>query len=156
VLEKIIGTLTSSILKSVHTSISLIFSYKLYSVATPRHLKPLLLENHVCIIALTLDLQRVSFYSITDFLHYSSTTKLIPSLILIKKSNPSSKALLLYRKSLSAFWLLWRKNLGKVATQISAYEGARDKYLHTAFAGVSCTCLLPLNASALCIHYYYF
>jgi hypothetical protein len=36
--------------------ISLIFSYKLYFVATPRHPKPLPLENHVRIIALTPDL----------------------------------------------------------------------------------------------------
>jgi hypothetical protein len=84
--EKIIGTLTSSILKSVHTLISPIFSYKLYSVATPGHPKPLPLENHVRIIALTPDLQRVSFYSIIDFLNHSSTIKLIPSLILIKES----------------------------------------------------------------------
>ena len=117
--EKIIGTLTSSILKSVYISISLIFSYKLYSVTTSGHPEPLSLENHVRIIALTPDLQRVAFYSVTDFLHHSSITKLIPSPIPIKESNPSSKALLLCRKSLSAFWLLWRKNLGKVATQIS-------------------------------------
>jgi hypothetical protein len=71
--EKIIGTLTSNILKSVHTLISPIFSYKLYSVATPRHPKLLLLENHVRIIALTPDLQRVSFYSVIGFLYHSST-----------------------------------------------------------------------------------
>ena len=76
----------------MHTSISPIFSYKLYPVATPGHPKLLLLENHVCIIALTPDLQRVSFYSVTDFLHYSSTTKLIPSLILMKGSYPSSQS----------------------------------------------------------------
>jgi hypothetical protein len=51
-----IGTLTLSILKSVHTLISLIFSYKLYAVATPGHPEPLLLENHVRIVALTPDL----------------------------------------------------------------------------------------------------
>jgi hypothetical protein len=90
--ENIIDTLTSRILKSVHTSISLIFSYKLYSVATLRHLEPFLLENHSRIVALTPDLQRVSFYNITDFLYYSSTTELILSLILIKRSYPSSKA----------------------------------------------------------------
>jgi hypothetical protein len=56
VLEKIIGTLTLSILKSVHTLIFPIFSYKLYSVATSRHPKLLLLENYVCIIALMSDL----------------------------------------------------------------------------------------------------
>ena len=81
-----IGTLTSSILKSVHTLVSLIFSYKLYSVATPGHPEPLLLENHVHIIALTPDLQRASFYTITDFLHYSSSTEVILSLILIKNT----------------------------------------------------------------------
>jgi hypothetical protein len=84
-----IGTLTLSIFKSVYTLISPIFPYKLYSVATPRHLEPLLLENHVRIIALTPDLQRVSFYSLIDFLYHSSTTELIPSLILIKESYPS-------------------------------------------------------------------
>ena len=35
----------------------------------PRYPKPLLLENRICIVALTPDLQAVSFYSITDFLH---------------------------------------------------------------------------------------
>jgi hypothetical protein len=83
--EKIIGTLTSSILKSVHILISLIFSYKLYSIATPRHPKPFSLENHIYIIALTPDLQRVSFYNIIGFLHHSFTTKLITFLILIKE-----------------------------------------------------------------------
>jgi len=70
--EKIIGTLTSSILKSVHTSISPVFSYKSYSVATPGHPEPLPLENHVRIIALTPDLQSVSFYSVIDFLLFST------------------------------------------------------------------------------------
>jgi hypothetical protein len=100
--EKIIGTLTSSILKSIHTSMSPIFFYKLYSVATPGHPEPLPLEIHVRIIALTPDLQRVSFYSIIDFLYYRSTTELILFLILIKGSYPSSKALHLCRKSSSA------------------------------------------------------
>jgi hypothetical protein len=79
--EKIIGTLTSSILKPVHMSISPIFSYKLYSVAIPGHLESPLLENHVRIIALAPDLQRVSFDGVTDLLYHSSTTEL---LLLIK------------------------------------------------------------------------
>jgi hypothetical protein len=123
--KKMIGTLTLSILKSVHTSISPIFFYKLCSMATPGHPEPLLLENHVRIVALTLDLQRVSFYSVTDFLYHSSTTELLPSLILIKGSYPSSKASHLCRKSSSALWLLWRVNLGKVATRISTFESKR-------------------------------
>jgi hypothetical protein len=60
----------------VHTLISLVFSYKLCSVATPGHPELFLLENHVRIDAFTLDLQRVSFYSVIDFLYCSSTTKL--------------------------------------------------------------------------------
>jgi hypothetical protein len=84
--EKIIGTLTLSILKSVHTLISPIFSYNLYSVATPGHPKPFLLENYGRIVALTPDLQRISFYSVIDFLYHSSTTEFILSLILIKGS----------------------------------------------------------------------
>jgi hypothetical protein len=82
--EKLISTLTSNILKSAHTLISLIFSYKLYSVATPGHPEPLSLENHVRIIALTPDLQRVSFYNIISFLHHSSITEFIISPIFIK------------------------------------------------------------------------
>jgi hypothetical protein len=121
---KIIGTLTSSILKSVHTLISPIFSCKLYSIATPGHPKPLSLENHVRIIALTLDLQRVSFYGVIDFLYYNSTAELILSPILIKESYPSSKASLRYRESLLALWLLWYVNLSKVTTRISTSSGS--------------------------------
>jgi len=124
--EKIIGTLTSSILKSVHTSISPIFSYTLYSVATLRHPEPLPLENHVRIIALTPDLQGVSFYNIIDFLHHSSTTELILSLILIKGSYPSSKASLPYRKSSLALWLLWRINSGLESKQLTIFKLERN------------------------------
>jgi hypothetical protein len=54
--EKIIGTLTLSILKSIYTLISLIIFVKLYSVITLEYPEPLLLENHVRIIALIPDL----------------------------------------------------------------------------------------------------
>jgi hypothetical protein len=74
-----IGTFTLSILKSVHTSISPIIFYKLCSVATPGQPEPLRLENYVRIVALMPDPQRVFFYSVTEFLYYSSTTKLILS-----------------------------------------------------------------------------
>ena len=84
----------------MHTFISPIIFYKLCSVATPGHPKPLPLENHVRIVALMPDLQRVSLYSVTDFLYHSSTTKLVPSLILIKGSYISSKALPHCRKSI--------------------------------------------------------
>jgi hypothetical protein len=82
--ENIISTLTLSILKYVHTLISLIYFYEFIPVATPGHPEPLLLENHGYIIALTPDLQRVSYYNITDFLYHSSTTELLLSLTLVK------------------------------------------------------------------------
>jgi hypothetical protein len=44
--------------------------YILYSVATPGYLELLPLENYNGIVAFTSDLQRVSFYSITDDLLY--------------------------------------------------------------------------------------
>jgi hypothetical protein len=116
--EKIIGTLTSSIIKSVYTLISPIFSYKLCSVAIPGYPEFLLLENHVRIIALIPDLQRVFFYSIIYFFYCSSTTELLLSLILIKGSYPSSKAYYLYKKSLLALWLLWRANSCMIAMRI--------------------------------------
>jgi hypothetical protein len=83
----------------VHTLISPIFFYKLYSVVIPGHFKPLLLENHVHIVALTPNLQKIFFYSVIEFLYYSSIIELIPSLILVKESYLSSKASPLYGKS---------------------------------------------------------
>ena len=65
--------------------------YKLYSIATPRQPKPLLLENRIYIVALTPDLQRVSIDSIIIvFLYHNSTAELILSLTLLKKSYLSS------------------------------------------------------------------
>lgn len=73
---KMIGTLTLSFLKFVHTSISCIFPYKLYFVATPGHSERVPRENHVRIVTLTTDLQGVSLKSATDFLYHSCTTEL--------------------------------------------------------------------------------
>jgi hypothetical protein len=55
----------------VYTLISPIIFYKLCSVVTPGYPEPLVLENHVRIVALTPNLQRVSFYSVKDFLYHS-------------------------------------------------------------------------------------
>jgi hypothetical protein len=104
--RKIIGTLTLSILNSVHTSISPIILYKSCSVATPEHSKPLPLENYARIVALAPDLRTVPLYGVTEFLHHSSTAELLSLLILIKGSYPSFKASLPCWKSSSALWLL--------------------------------------------------
>jgi len=55
----------------MHTLLSPIILYELCTVATLGHPEPILLRNHVRIVALTPDLQRVSFYSVIDFLYYS-------------------------------------------------------------------------------------
>jgi hypothetical protein len=90
----------------MYTLISFIIFYKLYSIASPRYPEPLLLENHIHIVTFTPDLQKVSFYSIIEFLYYNFTTELILSLILIKGSYLSSKTSLFCRKSLLVLWLL--------------------------------------------------
>ena len=79
-----IGTLTLSKLNFVQTLISLIILYKLYSIVTPSHPKPFILENYVHIITFRPDLQAASFYNIRKFLLYSSIIELIIFLILIK------------------------------------------------------------------------
>ena len=54
----------------VYTQLNISYKfYKLYSIAIPRYLKRLLPENRTYIVALTPDLQRVSFYSIIVFLY---------------------------------------------------------------------------------------
>ena len=100
--RKIIGTLTLSTLNSIPILISPIFLYKLYSITSSKYSKPFLLEHYICIITLTPNLQKVSIYSIIEFLYYISTIKLVLLLILIKRSFPSFRASLLCQKSLSA------------------------------------------------------
>jgi hypothetical protein len=87
-------------------------------MATPGYPKPLSLENHIRIIALIHDLQRISFYCITEILNHNFTTKLILFLILTGGSYPSSKIFLLCRKLSIALWLLWHANLYKIATRV--------------------------------------
>jgi hypothetical protein len=69
--RKIIGTLTLSNLNSIHISAQPIILYKSYSVVTFGPPKPVLLNNYFCVVALTLDLQAVFFYNITEFLKNS-------------------------------------------------------------------------------------
>ena len=116
--EKLTGTLTSSIIKSMHNAISLIIFCRLHSV-TPQHPSCLRLKNHVRVVALMIDLQRVYFYVVTDFLSYSCTTKLTLSPKLIEGSLPSSQASLLYGRSPTALWGLWRADLHKIDMRVA-------------------------------------
>jgi hypothetical protein len=69
----------------MYTVISFIIFCNLYSIATPEHPNCLRLKNYVRVVALTPDLQSVSFYNAIDFLSYSCTTELVPPLKPIKR-----------------------------------------------------------------------
>jgi hypothetical protein len=79
----------------VHTSISIIIFYKPCAIATLKHLELVLSKNYIRIITFTFNLQRALFYSITVFLHYSTTIKLLLPTIFIKGCYLSLKASLL-------------------------------------------------------------
>jgi hypothetical protein len=116
--EKMTGTLTSSILKSVHTLTSPIFPYKLYSVATPGYPELLLLENHVRIIAFIPDLQRVSFSSVIGFLYHSSHHG---AYIISNTYKGVIRALRPYYDAGNRYqpwWLLWCADSCMIATRI--------------------------------------
>jgi hypothetical protein len=116
--EKIISTLTLSILKSIYTLISLIFPYKLYSVATPGYLKLLLLENHVCIIAFIPDLQRVSFFNVIGFLYHSSHHQAYTISNTYKGVTRALRPYYDTRNRYQPWWLLWRTDSCMIATRI--------------------------------------
>jgi hypothetical protein len=122
------GTLTSSNLKSVHTSISIIILYKSCAIATFKHLEPVPPKIYVCIVAFTFNLQRALFYSIIMFLYYSTTIKLLPPTILIKRCYLSLRALLLcWDIIVSLIYMLRRANSCNVATLIGTFK--RSDYL---------------------------
>src|SRR6266487_5678229 len=62
------------------------------TIATLKHLEPLLPKNYIQIVAFTPNLQRALFYSKTMFLYYSTTTKLLPLAIFIKECYLSRRA----------------------------------------------------------------
>jgi hypothetical protein len=94
VAEKIISTLTLSILKSVYNLISLIFFYKLYFIIISGYPKSILFKITFVLLLLYLIYKESFFYNIIDFLYRNSTTEFILSLIFIKEFYLSFKALL--------------------------------------------------------------
>ena len=96
------GTLTLSILKSIHTAISFNIFQKLYSVATPAHLECLQLKKSCSRCCTTPDLQRVSICSVIALHYHSYITELKLSLRYMKTSYLSSKSLLICREPLTA------------------------------------------------------
>jgi hypothetical protein len=97
-------------------------------VAILGHLEPFPLENHIRIIALTLDLQKVSLYSIIDFLHYNVTTELIPSPMLYKGVLSEFSDLTTISESSSALWLLWRADSCKIATRVGTSDQSERQF----------------------------
>lgn len=75
-------------------------------MAIPEHPEPFPIENHVRIVALTPDLQRVSFHNLTDLLSHSTTTKRIPSLIVLEESIRALKPGYCIENRQELLWLL--------------------------------------------------
>jgi hypothetical protein len=130
--EKITGTLTSSISKSMHTLISPMFPYKLYSVATPGQPEPILLENHVRIVALMPGLQRVSFYSVIGFLHYSSYDRAYTAPNTYKEDIRAPRPYYDAVNRHQPWWLLWRADSCKIATRVGTSDRKRVTILVSA------------------------
>lgn len=120
--EKLIGTLTSSILKSVHTLVSPIFTYNLYCITTPYYPKYFRFKNYVYTIIFTLDLYRVSFYSVIDFLYYSLTNILLLPLIPIEGFIRALRPLISMREIVNILMALWRANLCRIATRFGTSD----------------------------------
>lgn len=120
--EKLIGTLTSSILKSVHTIASPIILYKLHCITTPYCSKCFRFKNYVHTVIFTLDLQRVSFCSVIDFLYHSLTNTLLLPLIPIEGFIRALRPLINMREIVNILMALWRANLCRIATRFGTSD----------------------------------
>ena len=76
--ENMRGTVTSSGSGSVHTSAFIILLYQPCTMVISDYPGPPHRENYACVVALELDLQKVSLYGITDLLPHSTTAKFLP------------------------------------------------------------------------------
>jgi hypothetical protein len=72
------STLNVSNSHSVHTSIFPIVLYKSYSVAGLEYVILPTKKTYLPLAAFAPDLRRALFHSVVEFLHHSTTTKLIP------------------------------------------------------------------------------
>ena len=81
-------------------------------------LERLLPIYYVCIVAFAPDLQRASFYSVTEFFPYSTTIKLLPLHYTHKRSYQALEPRYNAKKLSSALCLLSRTNSCKAATPV--------------------------------------
>jgi hypothetical protein len=84
--ENLAGTLTLSTNKSMYNAIPLIIFCELHPVATPEYPKLPPTKRLRSRRRLPFDLQNASLYIVTDFLHWSCTTKLALSQKLVEGS----------------------------------------------------------------------
>ena len=101
--ENLTGTLTLSIIESMHNIIPRILFCELYSVDILEYPELPPTENLRSRRRLALDLQRGSLRVRTDFIYQSCATKLALSQKVIEVSYSSSLAFLLYRTFSTAF-----------------------------------------------------
>ena len=82
----------------------------------------LLLINYVCIVAFAPDLQGAFFYSVTEFLPYSTTTKLLQLHNTYERSYRALESHYDAEKLSSALCLLSRANSCKIITLVSTSD----------------------------------
>lgn len=95
----------------MHTIVSPIIFYKLYCITTPDYPKCFRYKNYFHIVIFTLDLQRVSFCSVIDFLYHSLTNTLLLPLIPIEGFIRALRPLINMREIVNILMALWRANL---------------------------------------------
>jgi hypothetical protein len=120
--ENITGILTSSDYNFAHTSSVTKIMYKNVLWLFFEDLGHLLPINYVCIAAFAPGLQRATFYSVTEFLPYSITMKLLPLHNTYKRSYRALEPRYDAEKLLSALCLLSRTNSCKAATLVSTSD----------------------------------
>ena len=149
--EKLIGTLTSSILKSVHTIASPIIFYKLYYITTPDCPKCFRFKNYVYIIIFTLNLQRVSFCSVIDFLYHSLTNTLLLPLIPIEGFIRALRPLINMREIVNILMALWRANLCRIATRFGTSD---RRFWGSALPGIFYAVIFIYNTSGIEVQFH--
>ena len=116
------GTLTLSDNNSAHTLRFIIILYESCNRASFKHLGQLPPINYVYIVAFAPNLQRASFYSVTEFLPYSTAIKLLPLHNTHERSYRALEPRYNAKKFSSALCLLSRTNSYKAATPVGTSD----------------------------------
>ena len=122
------GTLTLSDHNSAHTLRFIIILYELCNRASFKHLGQLPPINYVCIVAFAPNLQRAAFYSVTEFLPYSTAIKLLPLHNTHERSYRALEPRYNAKKFLLALCLLSRINLCKAVIPVGTSDRTNYRF----------------------------